>query len=208
MKNIFKFFIILSTVTISFLSCKKDSTTVLTSKTFVVKATSKTNWVYFNFDKDDTLQISNASESNEWDLAFERYKIKTNGGKSGKGIAGVFKSGFKNQTGFDSLNTVPSIAVFATDDSVKVEDYNPANPQIPIISSIVFSGTLYSGFIQQHTATGTLFVPTNDVFIVKTAKGKYAKVWIKSYYSDLDGTTAGYIKITYKYQADGSKNLQ
>jgi len=193
---------------IIFTSCKKDSTTPsLTGKTFVVKALSETNWVYFSFDKGDSISVTDPANSTDWDLAFERYKIKTNSGKSGKGLGGVFDSGKTNQSGFDSLTLVPSTAVFAVDDSVTVYGYDIVK-NVPTVDEEVMSNLFYGAFAQQHSATTTLLVSRNQIFIVKTAKGNYAKMWLKSYYNDLDGTTGGYDKFTYTYQPDGSKNLK
>ena len=51
-------------VGILFSSCKKTDNTPLTGKTFVVNATSESNWVYFSFDKNDTVSIASPSTSN------------------------------------------------------------------------------------------------------------------------------------------------
>jgi hypothetical protein len=49
-------------------------------------------------------------------------------------------------------------------------------------------------------------VPADYIYIVKTATGKYAKIWFKSYYSPEN--ISGYVTFQYKYQPDGSKNLE
>jgi len=53
---------------------------------------------------------------------------------------------------------------------------------------------------------GTQIVPSDYIFFVKTGDGKFAKVWFKSYYSAEN--LSGYVTFQYKYQPDGSKNLE
>ena len=48
-------------------------------------------------------------------------------------------------------------------------------------------------------------VPSNKVFVVKTADGKYDKIIVQNYYGT-DGS--GYVTFTYVFQPDGSVNLK
>lgn len=63
-----------------FISCKKEDTNpVIQSQTFEINSTKSTTWKYFSFEKNDTITVSNPASSTDWDLAFQRYRIKTNG---------------------------------------------------------------------------------------------------------------------------------
>ena len=55
-----------------------------------VDASSYFNWVYFSFDQGDVVEIENPENSLEWDLAFQRKHIRTNGGLSGSGYGGGY----------------------------------------------------------------------------------------------------------------------
>jgi hypothetical protein len=65
---------------------------------------------------------------------------------------------------------------------------------------------LYTWFNIELGANGTQIIPSDYIYIVKTATGKYAKVWFKSYYNA--SNTSGHVTFEYKYQPDGSKNLE
>jgi hypothetical protein len=73
-------------------------------------------------------------------------------------------------------------------------------------ATYIINPVLYTWFTLEFAAQGTQIVPTDYIFIVRTATGKYAKVWFKSYYSATNAS--GFINFQYKYQPDGSKNLE
>jgi hypothetical protein len=174
---------------------KQESIAVVESQTFEINSTSSSAWKYFSFAKNDTISVSDPATSSEWDLAFQRYRIKTNGGKSGIGMGSAANFYKKGQTGFDALSIVSDTATFVTDDSVEIMvqggyTYYVVNP------------VLYTWF----TYEGQQIVPKDYIYIVKSGAGKYAKVWFKSYYST--SNTSGYVTFQYKYQPDGSKRLE
>jgi HmuY protein len=182
------------------LSCKKQETTPpIQAQTFEINSTGTTTWKYFSFANNDTITVSDPATSTEWDLAFQRYRIKTNGGKSGNGSGSAANSYQKGQTGFDALKTVSDTSTFAVDDSISIAiqqgyAYYVVNPK------------LYTWFTLEFATQGTQIVPSDYIYIVKTGTGKYTKVWFKSYYSAAN--LSGYVTFQYKYQPDGSKNLQ
>jgi len=183
-----------------FIACKKEDTKpAIQSQTFEINATSKTSWRYFSFAQNDTIAVTDSASSNEWDLAFQRNNIKTNGGKSGNGMGSAANSYQKGQTGFDALKLVPDTSTFISDDSVVV----PIQGSYTIY---VINPVLFTWFTMQTADQGTQIVPTDNIYIVKTGTGKFAKVWFKSYYNAY--ATSGYVTIQYKYQPDGSKNLE
>jgi hypothetical protein len=195
-----KIYFLAITVALLIASCKKDNeNSAARSGTFEVNSTSSTTWKYFSFAKNDTINVADPLTSNDWDLAFQRYRIKTNGGESGHGLGMAANSYKKGQSGFDALITVPDTTTFVNDASISIAVQQG-------YATYVVNPALYTWFSIQLATQGTQIVPSDYVYIVKTADGKYAKVWFKSYYNALN--QSGYVTFEYKYQADGSKNLQ
>jgi hypothetical protein len=197
MRKIIYLFLIIAGLTIS---CnKEESNPPIQSETFVINSTGSTTWKYFSFAKNDTITVSDPLTSSEWDLAFQRYRIKTNGGLSGSGSGSAANSYQKGQTGFDALKIIPDTATFSNDGSVNVAVQQG-------YTTYIVNPELYTWFSIELAALGTQIVPSDYIFFVKTANGKYAKVWFKSYYSAAN--VSGYVTFQYKYQSDGSKKLE
>jgi hypothetical protein len=187
-------------VIVLFIACKKENTNPpIQSQTFEINSTASTKWKYFSFAENDTIIVTDPVSSTEWDLAFQRYRIRTNGGKSGSGMGSAANSYQKGQTGFDALNLVSDTATFAADDSVNIAVQQG-------YATYVVSPVLYTWFTIELAPQGTQIVPSDYIYIVKTGAGKYAKVWFKSYYSAANAS--GHVTIQYKYQPDGSKRLE
>ncbi len=193
--------IYLTVISFAFLTActKSDENTPIQSQEFVVNSTSSTTWKYFSFAQNDTINVTDPENSQEWDLAFQRYRIRTNGGISGHGQGSAANSFVKLQAGFDQLKTFPDTTSFFTDKSMEIAvqqgyatyDVNPV---------------LYTWFNIELGPNGTQIVPSDYIYIIRTATGKYAKVWFKSYYNAANNS--GHITFEYKYQPDGSKNLE
>ncbi len=182
------------------MGCKKTDTAVpIQSQVYEVNSTGSTTWKYFSFAKNDTITVSNPSTSTEWDLAFQRYRVKTNGGKSGTGLGSAANSYLKGQAGFDALKLVSDTATFVTDNDILIAVQQG-------YATYTVNPKIYTWFSIELATQGTQIVPTDYIYVVKTGTGKYAKVWFKSYYSAANAS--GYVTIQYKYQPDGSKNLE
>jgi hypothetical protein len=195
-----KIFCLLTIIILFQAGCNNDDDDQpIESLIFEIKATSSSDWKYFSFSKNDTIIVTDPMNSNEWDLAFQRYRIKTNGGESGSGMGSAANSYLKGQAGFDALMLVPDTTTFVEDDSIQIAIQQG-------YAIYVVNPALYNWFSIELAAQGTQIVPTDYVFIVKTADGRYAKVWFKSYYSASD--ISGYVSFQYKYQPDGSKKLE
>jgi len=180
-----------------FSACKKEENNPpISVQTFEVKANSSTTWKYFSFEKNDTVSISDPLTSSDWDLAFQRYRIKTNGGLSGNGMGSAANSYKKGQAGFDALTAVSDTASFTIDSSIQIAVQQG-------YASYVVNPELYSWFAIEMAAQGTQIVPSDFIYVVRTASGKYAKIWFKSYYSATN--TSGFVTFQYKYQPNGSK---
>lgn len=195
-----KLVLLSAVIFLSLTACKKESNNQpIQSQTFEIKATGSTVWKYFSFTKNDTIAVADPATSSDWDLAFQRYRIKTNGGLSGNGMGSAAYSYKKGQTGFDALKVVPDTTTFVTDSSISIAIQGG-------YATYIVNPALYTWFTLEFATQGTQIVPSDDVYIVKTGTGKYAKVWFKSYYSATN--LSGYVTIQYKYQPDGSKNLE
>jgi hypothetical protein len=180
--------------------CKKnDSTPTIQSQTFEVNSTPSATWKYFSFASNDTITVTDPLTSTAWDLAFQRYRIRTNSGKSGNGLGSAANSYVKGQTGFDALKIVSDTATFVADDSMLIAIQQG-------YATYVVNPKLYTWFTLEMATQGTQIVPSDYIYIIRTGAGKYAKVWFKSYYSATN--VSGYVTFQYKYQPDGTKNLQ
>jgi HmuY protein len=187
-------------IVLSLSACKKDnSNPPIQAQTFEINSTGSTTWKYFSFASNDTVTIADPASSTAWDLAFQRYRIKTNGGLSGSGSGSAANSYQKGQTGFDALKVVPDTTTFAQDASISIAVQQG-------YATYVVNPSLYTWFSLEFATQGTQIVPTDYIYIVKTGTGKYVKVWFKSYYSTTN--LSGYVTFQYKYQPDGSKNLE
>jgi hypothetical protein len=189
-------------------SCNDDNDdkTPLKSNNRVIDATSQTEWVYFSFDKDTIVSVVDPQNSLEWDIAFQRYMIKTNGGKSGKGNAGVYATDTTGENGMKAILSVSDTISFVQDDSVVIYGYNPTNPSIPTVNKYVLSPVLTDWYDRKDTPNGSLLISKKIVYLFRTATGKYAKFYIDNYYNDAG--KSGYITLVYKYQKDGSRSLE
>ena len=57
----------------------------LDAVSFTIDATSREAWAYFSFAKGDIVEVADPLNSMDWDLGFQRTKVKLNGGISGPG---------------------------------------------------------------------------------------------------------------------------
>ncbi len=195
-----KIFILPVIIIASFSACKKEGTkSPIQAQTFEINSTGSTTWNYFSLANNDTVTVADPTHSNTWDLAFQRYRIKTNGGESGNGSGSAANSFKKGQTGFDALKIVSDSATFIADNSISIAVQQG-------YATYVVNPVLYTWFTLEFATQGTQIVPSDYIYIVKTSTGKFAKVWIKSYYSATN--VSAYVTIQYKYQPDGSKNLE
>jgi hypothetical protein len=187
-------------IIVVFFACKKDDTKApIVSQTFEVNSTGSTVWKYFSFTVNDTVTVTDPANSDKWDLAFQRYRVRTNGGLSGSGLGSAANSYKKDQAGFDALSIVPDTTTFELDSSIDVAVQQG-------YATYIVNPVLYTWFSLEFAAAGTQIVPSENIYIVKTSSGKYAKVWFRSYYSATN--QSGYVTFQYKYQPDGSKNLE
>ena len=169
-----------------------------------VTLSRKTNygndWIYFSLSEGKELEginEDNRAENKSWDLAFNRYNIRTNSGLSGKGQGGALDTGLKD------LNLIASVpeGEFVVDSmgiiTAGMTGFPPPTMESPL-NGVLADAIHFQGPPPTYT-------PNEHVYIVKTADGKYAKIQIQGFYND-EGQS-GYVTFTYVYQPNGSKNF-
>ncbi len=165
----------------------KDLTGALSGEvTYIVDATKIGRWVHFSFSQ-LTVYYSDKIEkySLDWDIAFLRAKIVTNGGKTGKGNAAV--STVENAA-FETVESAEGVGAFLADDKENVtETRNPALDRWYI----------YDFWTHQ-------LKPKPTVYLLRTADSHYAKFQIVDYYC---GRVAACYKLRYVYQGGDSKSF-
>jgi hypothetical protein len=194
-----KIYLLLTLICLSSSCTKENSNPPIEARSLEIDASSSAKWKYFSFEKNDTVTITDPQTSAGWDLAFQRYRIKTNGGLSGTAMGSAANSYQKGQSGFDALTSVSDTASFTNDESIQIAVQQG-------YATYIVNPELYTWFAIELAAQGTQIVPSDFIYYVKTASGKYAKVWFKGYYSATNAS--GHVTIQYKYQPDGSKLLE
>ncbi|NIP99491.1 MAG: hypothetical protein GWM98_02950, partial [Nitrospinaceae bacterium] len=155
---------------------------LLETRVITINASSEKNWAYFDFSRDKVVDIMDPS-SLEWDLAFRRGKIITNGGVTNKiGKAGVIDLGIQD---WDTVIQAPT-ENYVQDVTTRTESENP----------MLLKWYKYNYLTHKLSAK-------NNVYALRTADGKYAKVKFLSFYCP-DNENAGCIKMQYVYQDNGS----
>ena len=174
-------------------SCSKDDNpTPIPSTAKEVKelnVSSQTEWVYFSFSEGKQVEVTNPRTSDNWDIAFNRYNVKTNGGTSGIGGVEVANTGSK------VFNTVTQYPGIGYEKDILVTSYGRPQPgqTTPTTTTIsvnpAITGTVQSpdpkGFYNYMPPTPGSNAPhitlTKYVYVVKTVKGKYVKLQITEY---------------------------
>jgi len=162
----------------------KSPGNMLATQVTTVNASSEKEYVYFDFSSGKPVHILDSS-SLEWDLAFRRGKVISNGGASSKlGKAGLIDLGVVE---FDEVTEVPAYD-YIEDIAAKTEAENP----------VLVKWYNYNYFTHKLTAK-------KNIYAVRTANGKFAKFQFLSFYCD--NKEAGCIKIRYVYQDSGSNSF-
>jgi hypothetical protein len=157
---------------------------LLPTQTVTINASSEKDWAYFDFSRGAVVEIHDPS-SLEWDLAFRRGKVISNGGATNNfGKAGLIKL---EETEFDAVAQVPT-ENYIQDTTTKTETENP----------VLMKWYKYNYLTHKLT-------PKNNVYAFRTADTKFAKVQFMSFYCDNKET--GCIKMRYVYQNNGANSF-
>lgn len=182
---------------------EKDSNNgTLTEKDYTTsrKTDYGDDWIYFSFKEGKEMQVDEAAHAADlsWDIAFNRYNIRTNSGKSGNGQGGAFDAG---KVDFNSMETAQEMG-YTVDSDYEISDVGTGFPpptKMSTANSVLCEAITFSGPPPAYT-------PSEHVYIVKTADGKYAKILFKSFYNDKG--SSGFMSFKYVYQPDGSTKLK
>jgi len=180
----------------------------------ILDCSSYTQWHFFSFDEEKIIGSCDANNETEynkwfnrtdWDLAFHRQDIKTNSGKSGNGKGGIVEYNFNGASfNFDIVNSAPKDGyAIDTEDSII---YDMSQMMQGVI------GYVHTGLAQPTKRWATLTDMQNSrweyaqkVFIVRTAEGKFAKIYLKNFKNNTG--TSGTITMQYFYQNDGNTDF-
>ncbi len=143
--------------------------------TTTVNATCEEEWVYLNLSDKTSVSPNNPEDSQEWDLAFQRFKIKSNGGISGTGNVQV---AVVTNTDFNELEEAPSSGYLTDAEDSDDEDEDPDYP-------FLAPNAWYSYDEDTHILT-----PKDQIYVVQSISGDYFKIQLVEYYDDAG--TSGY----------------
>jgi len=154
---------------------------------YTVDARSRDVWMYFDFARGSVVAVQDP-KTDSWDLTFQRYVMKTNGGQTNPTGQGALLS--LRERDFAAVTKVPDKAEFISDVHPKnrPSSYNPV---------------LEKWFNYSYLAN--VLAPKPLVYLVRTHDSKYAKMRLRSYYCT--NQSAGCLTFEYVYQGDGSTNL-
>ena len=188
-------------MTIAVVSCDKteiEDTSVTSETISLSRATEKgDDWIYFSLatGKEVIVNEEEHQANMSWDLAFNRYNIRTNGGKSGKGKGGAYDMG---KVGYNSVKSLPSDAKLVIDTEYEISDNGVGFPP-PVKKST--ANPLLSVALE-FSGPPPAYTPNEHIYIIKTAEGKFAKFICNSFYN-AEGKS-GYVTFEYTYQPDGT----
>lgn len=197
------FFYLLLATTLVFTACSKDDeeepvivNPELKQGEVTIGATAYENWIYFSFEEESIVEVTDAYNSTNWDIGFHRFDVKVNCGTAGVGKGGSYNAG---KIDFDKAIEAPENG-YSLNDSIGVilESGVWEYTMVPG-DTIVSSWLTFSGPPPTYTIS-------DNIYYLKTAKGNYAKIWLKDYYNDL--SQPGYITMEYIMQPDGSRKLE
>ncbi len=158
---------------------------LMSPRVVMINASSENDWVYFDFSRGGVVKIQDQT-SLEWDLAFRRSKVISNGGATNKfGKAGLVDLG--NSAEFNQITEAPLNNYFQ-DSATRTETENP----------ILLKWYRYNYLTHKLT-------PKSNTYAVKTADEKFAKIKFLNFYCANKET--GCIQMQYVSQASGSNKV-
>ena len=148
---------------------------------YTIDASSAVEWRFFDFSRGSVVSRPGPTD---WDLAFRRFRIIANGGPGFAGSGGILDLG---PAAFDTVHVVPARGYVAN--TTRGDSSNAA-----------------IGHWYRYGFTSHLLEPAGNVYAVKTADGRYAKVEILSYYCP--GARPGCLTFRYVYQGSGDRDFR
>jgi hypothetical protein len=157
---------------------------------YTLEARAVEQWTYFDFSRGSAVEVPHQFGV-DWDIAFQRHKVLANGGATNpKGMGAVLNLG---QVPFDEVLEAPSEGY--VEDSIA-----SINPEAITTENLAIKAWYHYNFLTH------VLRPQPNLYVIRTADGKYAKLRIVSYYCD-GGQASGCFTIEYVYQGDGSRRF-
>ena len=191
---------LLAFATFAFLiSCEKDETTSQSGKVIEINASAYNAWTYFSFDEDTVVSITDYTTSTDWDIAFHRSDVRVNCGQAGPGQGGSYNMGKIN---FNSVTEAPADGYTLNTTIQILESYTMPPTYITVPGDTLVSK--WMTITTSNTAPPT-YNYSDNIYVIRTAKGKYAKIWLTNYFNKQ--SQSGHITMKYVYQANGSRQF-
>jgi hypothetical protein len=148
----------------------------------VVDATAKDAWTYVSFETGVIAAPADPKASLDWDVAFQRYNVKTNGGTSGPG------QGAAAELGALDLKDTTTAAVGSWTADAEIADARTNSKQS--------MNSILSGWYDYHFLKHVL-VSKYRLYAIRAADGRVALFKIYDYYDDVGA--AGKLTILFRF---------
>jgi hypothetical protein len=157
---------------------------------YTLDARAAEQWTFFDFSRGAVVDVPHQFGI-DWDLAFQRHKILANGGATNpKGRGAILNLG---AVAFDEVLEAPAQGY--------IEDTIASiNPEAIVTENLAVKAWYPYNFLTH------VLHPKSNVYAIRTADGKYAKMRLVSYYCD-GGRASGCFTIEYVYQGNGSRHF-
>lgn len=165
-------------------------------------------WVYYSFEKNAIVEVADPQNSLDWDIAFFAYYAKLNGGASGKGKAGVAKVATDDFSA--AIATLPIEYIQDVKGTMSYGNYPNLTEKEDTFSAFLSGGfDTKTGYVSlnpknMQSSGGkwpSVYAPTKFVYVIRTAKGAYAKFQVTDFYNER--TQANYPSFQYILSEDG-----
>lgn len=154
--------------------------------TYTVDARDASRWVAFDFSRRSVVPVE-ARTGLDWDLAFQRFRIITNGGATNPSAqAAVADLG---RVPFDSVLVAPEAGYAVDALSSGTEVRNPVLERW-----------------YEYSWLSHRLKPNGHVYAIRTADGRYAKLEVLSYYCE--SSQPGCLTFRYVYAGDGGRTFR
>ncbi len=206
-----RFFLLMLVVALfGFQSCDKEDDAPksdLKSHEIEINSSAFGKWVYVSLEKGEKVGESKADEKfngADWDIAFCRSDVRLNCGQSGSGKAGVIVANDKKgKSGWEAITEAPKDGYAVdemTDFMISMQPYKQGK---------VSTAKTMKGKWVKMKGMGQGYELSGQIFIIKTAKGKYGKIWFKQYAKVVNGKPkGGHITLKYAIQNNGTTDLK
>ncbi len=182
-------------------SCEKDEPKKKRPEIFQHNIKDHSKWYYYSFKTKQFVGTGDTdpakgddakwAERTDWDIAFHRYDVRTNGGTSGKGQGGILELKTTKYFSVKEVGNQP----FTKDEIVKDGIYlGDPHKQKRIDSSI---SSIACEWIKFDHPKMAWVITKRNVFIVKTAEGKFVKIQFVNFLNDVN--KSGYLTMRYAY---------